>query len=474
MKMIKLEKQKHNEPKFDELSEMLNGLKDFLDEEADFNDTVWCENINVIIDFQDDDGSFKLFDSYNIPSDARVEFCYLPTYLSTAVLMKAYLTDPESFTIKETSALSSGLKMSTARKLTGHGYEGLKGQIESLNIFMKSGLNEFLDLHHGFCPEFSEMIEAIIFKFADMESQGKFTGPWGESYEDEIRAINQYFRQRKVFVYGTLMKGETNHGFLRHSTFLAKTVIEGYDMYNVGLFPAIIAGDGLIIGEVYSVPVEDMPSIDSLEGEGSLYAKKCARVTLNGKTEFAFVYVYLDDCSGLEKIASWKEHVWYVSYGSNMLYESFMRYIVGGSYGPSAYRAPCDDASLPVAVKTVEIPFDMYFGNLSSWGGGVSFLDTTKKGKSLGVAYLITKEQFKHVSCEENGGRCPGDGEWYEDVIDLEPVDGFEVKTITNNDLRPYNSPSPAYLDVLFKGIKQNWPEMSDEDIWNYLCNCMR
>ena len=112
MKMIKLEKQ--NEPRFDELSQMLSGLKDFLAEEADFNDKDWSENLNAIIDFQDEDGSFKLFDSFNIPSDARVDFCYMPTYLATATLMKAYLTDPESFTIKEISALSSGLKMSSS------------------------------------------------------------------------------------------------------------------------------------------------------------------------------------------------------------------------------------------------------------------------------------------------------------------------------------------------------------------------
>ena len=472
MKMIKLEKQ--DEPRFDEFSRMLCELKEFLNEEADFTDKDWSENLKTILDFQDEDGSFKLFCSFNIPSDARVDFCYIPTYLATAALMKAYLSEPEAFTEKEITALSDGLKMSTARNLRGHGYEGLKGQIEAVNIFMKAGLNEFMDIHHGLCPEFSEMIDKIVSAFADMEAQSKFTGSWGESYEDEIRAINQYFRQRKVFVYGTLMKGETNHDFLQNATFLDKTVIEGYDMYKVGWYPAIIDGEGLAIGEVYSVPVEDMASIDSLEGEGSLYEKRCVRITVNGVPDFAFVYVYLDDCSDLSKIPSWREHVWYVSYGSNMLGERFMRYIKGGSYEGSAYREPCKDMSPPAAVRTLEIPFDMYFGNLSSWGGGVSFLDTTEKGKSLGVAYLITRQQFEHVSCEENGGRCPGGGEWYEDIIDLEPIDGIEVKTITNNDLRPYNEPSQRYLDTLFEGIKENWPQMSDNDIWSYLANCMR
>ena len=137
---------------------------------------------------------------------------------------------------------------------------------------------------------------------------------------------------------------------------------------------------------------------------------------------------------------------------------------------------PCHDTSLLVAVKTVTIPYEMYFGNSSaSWGdGGVSFLDTSKKGTALGVAYLITKEQFEHVAAEENGGRAPGGGFWYEDIIDLGTMDGFEVKTITNRDIRPYNIPSQEYVDTLIRGIKENWPHMLFKEIEDYLISCVR
>lgn len=478
MNMLILKKQKHNEPEFDELNKMLCDLKDFLNEDANPKDKQWNENFNIILDFQDSDGSFKLFDSYEIPMDARVDFCYVPTYLCTAILMKAYLSYPSSFTSKEKDELLNGLKMSCTRNLIGHGYEGLKGQIDALNIFMKAGLNEFIDLHSDFCPEFSEMVEKIISTYQDMESEGKFFGLWGESYEDEIKAINKYFHQRKVFVYGTLMSGETNHHYLKNSIFLSKATIKGYNMYDVGWYPAIVTGNNLIVGELYQVPLKDMSAIDMLEGEGSLYIKKCEKVTdEEGKTTFAFVYVYIDDVGGLEKIPAWnREYLWYVSYGSNMDEESFMRYIKGGTYDGLRNYTPCEDTSLPLAVKTVEIPYDMYFGKESiTWGGsGVSFLDTTKNGITFGVAYLITKEQFKHVSCEENGGRCPGGGEWYEDIIDLEEMDGFKVKTITNKNLRDYNPPSQAYRDTLIKGIKDHWSDMSDNEIKDYLDGCIR
>ena len=81
-----------NEPNFDELYEMKSALKDFLDEKADSANSEWMEHLNTILDFQDSDGSFKLFSTYEIPSDARVDFCHEPTYICSSILMKAYLT----------------------------------------------------------------------------------------------------------------------------------------------------------------------------------------------------------------------------------------------------------------------------------------------------------------------------------------------------------------------------------------------
>jgi gamma-glutamylcyclotransferase (GGCT)/AIG2-like uncharacterized protein YtfP len=479
MKMIILNKQKHNEPEFDELYMMLSDLKDFLNEDANPNDKQWNKNLDTILEFQDSDGSFKLFNSYKIPSDAVIDFCFMPTYICTAILMKAYITNPSAFTSKEKCGLLNGLEMSCTRNLVGHGFEGFHEQIEALNIFIKAGLNEFMDLHPDFCPKFSKMIKEITSQYKDMESEGKFFGPWGESYEKEIKAINEYFSQRKVFVYGTLMRGEGNHYHLKNSICLGKAFIEGYDMYDVGYYPAIIPGDSLIIGELYQVPKEDMQSIDMLEGEGSLYAKKCETVTdAEGNTFFAFVYIYLNDCSDLKRISAWNnDYVWYVSYGSNMLRERFLCYIKGGAYESSRYRLPCKDPTPPLAIKTLEIPYEMYYGNKSqSWENcGVSFLNTSRKGIALGVAYLITKEQFHHVRKQENGGREPEKGNiWYEDTIDLGMMDGFEVKTITNNIPRIPNTPCSKYREILHRGIKENWPEMSDDEIDDYIYECMR
>ncbi|MBR5503260.1 MAG: gamma-glutamylcyclotransferase, partial [Methanobrevibacter sp.] len=59
-------------------------------------------------------------------------------------------------------------------------------------------------------------------------------------------------------------------------------------------------------------------------------------------------------------------------------------------------------------------------------------------------------------------------------IISLGKMDGYEMLTITNEDIRDYNDPCDEYLDTLKKGMRENWSEMSQEDINSYLEGCIR
>ena len=133
--MNNLKLTKLNNPNDEKLNEMISALKDFLNEKVDSNNTQWMENLNAILDFQDDDDSFKIFSTYEIPSDARVWYCHEPTYICSSILMKAYLTADSNLKQKIETPLMHGLEKCCMRGLRGHGYGALKGQIDALNIF---------------------------------------------------------------------------------------------------------------------------------------------------------------------------------------------------------------------------------------------------------------------------------------------------------------------------------------------------
>lgn len=74
----------------------------------------------------------------------------------------------------------------------------------------------------------------------------------------------------KVAVYGSLREGMGNHGLLRNSTLVARTVTrEPYAMYSLGGFPMVsLRGERIspIAIEVYDVDDDVLARLDMLEG----------------------------------------------------------------------------------------------------------------------------------------------------------------------------------------------------------------
>lgn len=121
--------------------------------------------------------------------------------------------------------------------------------------------------------------------------------------------------------------------------------------------------------------------------------------------------------------------IWYVAYGSNLLFARFRRYL-----------DRCTDPSDPADQRRVTIPHPRYFAREWSdrWGlGGVAFLDADVAGESLGRAYLVTEQQFEEVHAAE--------GRWYDRLVELAAIDGLPARTFTGSVRLPDNPPGDSY-----------------------------
>lgn len=103
-----------------------------------------------------------------------------------------------------------------------------------------------------------------------------------------------------LFVYGTLRKGEINHGLMGASRCLSSPAWVTGVLVDTGFgYPAMRPGDGLVCGEIYAVDDETLARIDELEdyfGPGdprNLYD----RVSVTARTEDGEreVLVYVSD-----------------------------------------------------------------------------------------------------------------------------------------------------------------------------------
>ena len=119
-----------------------------------------------------------------------------------------------------------------------------------------------------------------------------------------------------VFVYGTLLRGEANHGLLDGAERLeAEARVRG-TLYDTGEgYPALIleegGGAGLVAGEIYAVDELTLAALDALEdyfGPGdprNLYERVETTVLVPGGERRALVYVFpaARAAAGLRRIA---------------------------------------------------------------------------------------------------------------------------------------------------------------------------
>jgi len=109
----------------------------------------------------------------------------------------------------------------------------------------------------------------------------------------------------KVFVYGSLKRGYWNSYILENSEFIGEAEIKGYDLFDVGSFPAIVEQIPFedrfelkrVQGEIYLVDPDTVERLDRLEGvlpgNNGMYLRKMATaIDEDRKSHLVYVYVW--------------------------------------------------------------------------------------------------------------------------------------------------------------------------------------
>jgi gamma-glutamylaminecyclotransferase len=79
----------------------------------------------------------------------------------------------------------------------------------------------------------------------------------------------------RLFVYGTLRRGERNHRLLTHSAFVGLAcTVPGFRLYNLGHFPGMVAiSRGRVHGELVDVDDATLARVDELESHPRFYLR---------------------------------------------------------------------------------------------------------------------------------------------------------------------------------------------------------
>lgn len=95
-----------------------------------------------------------------MPSDARTEFVYEPTYIATNILITAYCRY-ESIR-KNEELVNDFIKVlgaSLGRGMVGHGYDADEGFVNTMRIFAKGDMMQFINKYPDVNRNFSDFIK---------------------------------------------------------------------------------------------------------------------------------------------------------------------------------------------------------------------------------------------------------------------------------------------------------------------------
>lgn len=95
-----------------------------------------------------------------------------------------------------------------------------------------------------------------------------------------------------VFVYGSLRRGQGNHGLLHRAHFVRETHLRGaFEMVSLGSFPGVFRqpeADRRLAGELYAVDEHTLALLDRLEGHPRFYERQPVELACR---QVAWVYI---------------------------------------------------------------------------------------------------------------------------------------------------------------------------------------
>ena len=72
----------------------------------------------------------------------------------------------------------------------------------------------------------------------------------------------------RLFVYGSLKRGQPNHGELGEARFLGSArTAPSFALREIAGYPALVSGDRAIAGELFEISLDALPTLDEFEGD---------------------------------------------------------------------------------------------------------------------------------------------------------------------------------------------------------------
>lgn len=110
----------------------------------------------------------------------------------------------------------------------------------------------------------------------------------------------------RIFVYGSLRRKQGNSHWMTNAQWVGEYCIKGYRLYNLGLYPGAVPGDGRVYGEIYRIDAITLSELDELRVADGEYKRTLIQTPFG--SAWMYVYQYQVDHLPLIESGDWLDH----------------------------------------------------------------------------------------------------------------------------------------------------------------------
>ena len=261
--------------------------------------------VEELVKMQNQDGSWSVIDTVSIDSDIRIHYFYEPTYYATAAIMKADLCEYYAQDSEEKVALYRGLVIAAGRGLNGHGYDATASLLETLGIYKRAGVYEWMKRNKGKCDTFEKMLINIVNHFRSSIKQGTTFSDWNKDFRSEFKIeIEEYENCMVSHVWYAAYGSNINRSRFMEYIYSCTNKTEPLEQrpyiipHNVyfayksrrwnrkGVAFLDQQEDGMSLGCIYKISMEQFGEIQRMEG--AIYGKKIYLGDYDGLPVYTF------------------------------------------------------------------------------------------------------------------------------------------------------------------------------------------